>query len=251
MSGCQKQRRGRQGGLDLRYRLLDAFRSLFEGMKYEHRKSNLGDYVASFLYEDLLELGRSHKLVRRIRDGLAAVNAANVTVGRSSRRGDGTFGEVVPGVATVTIPDFGVPRGRIASVEIGAETKILAKAMIKQIDRVVNDLKTQVLHFKTSNPRAICAAIVGVNRAPQYLSFEGERQFPTEGKRYKHPIQEAADAEQRLLHLARPAFDEFLVLRFSATNAPPYPFAWTSEEETKVEYAAALARISREYENRF
>lgn len=48
------------------YRLLDAFRRLFDGVKYEHRKSNLGDYVASFLYEDLLALGRSPKLMERI-----------------------------------------------------------------------------------------------------------------------------------------------------------------------------------------
>lgn len=235
----------------MQHRLLDAFRSLFDGVRYEHRKSNLGDFVASFLYEDLLDLGRSPRLVERVRSGLAAVNSANVTVGRPARRGDGTFGEVVPGVATVFVADFAVPRGRIAAVEIGAETKILAKAMIKQIDRVVNDLNRQVAHFKSSNPQAICVAIVGVNHAPQYVSFEGEREFPTDGRKHKHPIQEAAQAERRLLDLARPAFDEFLLLRFQATNMPPYPFSWIDENEIQVEYAAALARISREYQSRF
>lgn len=235
----------------MQHRLPGAFRALFDGTKYEHRRSHLGDYVASFLYEDLLALGRSPKLVQRTGAGIAAVNAANVTVGRSARRGDGTFGEVVPGVATVLVPDFAVPRARIASVEIGAETKILAKAMIKQIDRVTNDLRTQVAHFKTSNPRAICVGLVGVNRATKYLSFEGRRKFPTDGRKYKHPVQEADDAERRLLALAAPAFDEFIILRFEATNAPPYPFAWADEAELKVEYAAALARISREYEARF
>ncbi len=235
----------------MKYRLLNAFRSLFEGTKYEHRKSNLGDYVASFLYEDLFELGRSAKLVDRVRAGRAALNTANVTVGRQSRRGDGTFGEVVPGVAVVAIPEFRVPRSRIAAVEIGAVTKILAKAMIKQIDRVINDLKTQVVHFRASNSRAICVGIVGINYADRYVSFEGQRKFATDGKKYKHPIQEANDAESRLVQLAKPAFDEFILLRFQATNSPPYPFAWLAVLETQVEYAAALVRVSREYESRF
>jgi len=233
------------------YRLLGAFRGLFDGQKYEHRRSNLGDYVASFLYEDLLALGRSPKLVERVRAGRAVLNTANVTVGRHARRGDGTFGEAVPDVAAIVIPDFAVPRGRIASIEIGAETKILAKAMIKQIDRVINDLSTQVAHFKSGNPRAICVGIVGINRAERYLSFEGPREFPTDGKKYKHPVQEAEEAEDRLLRRARPAFDEFLFLRFRAENVPPYAFEWADEPETKVEYGAALTRICREYETRF
>jgi hypothetical protein len=235
----------------LKYHLLDAFRGLFDGAKYEHRRSNLGDYVASFLYEDLLALDRSPKLMERVRAGRAVVNTANLTVGRHARRGDGTFGDAVPGVAAVVVPDFAVRRGRIASIEIGAETKILAKAMIKQIDRVINDLTTQVAHFRGTSARAICVAIVGVNHAPQYSSFEGQREFPTDGKKYKHPIQEAEEAEDRLVRRARPAFDEFLLLRFRATNVPPYPFEWVNEAETQVEYAAALARISREYEVRF
>jgi hypothetical protein len=235
----------------VQYRLLEAFRSLFDGVKYEHRKSTLGDHVASFLYEDLVALARSPKLLQRVREGIAGVNAANVTVGRSARRGDGTFGEIVPGIAAVVVPGYVVPRGRIASVEIGAETKILAKAMIKQIDRVVNDLTTQVTHFKASNPRAICIAIVGVNHAAEYLSFEGTRTFPTDGRRYKHPVQEAAEATSRLVARAQPAFDEFVILPFEATNSPPYPFAWRNEQETRIEYGAALARISREYESRF
>jgi hypothetical protein len=235
----------------LSYKLLDAFGGLFQGTKYEHRKSNLGDYVASFLYEDLFDLARSPKLVERVRAGRAAVNTANVTVGRHARRGDGTFGEVVPGVPTIAVAGLVVPRGRIASIEVGAETKILAKAMIKQIDRVVGDLLRQVEQFQKGNPRAVCVGLVGVNRAERYLSFEGKRKFPTDGKKYKHPIQEAAEAEERLNRLARPSFDEFLLLRFRASNRPPYPFEWVDGPETEVEYAAALARISREYESRF
>lgn len=233
------------------YKLLDAFSQLFAGAKYKHRSSNLGDHVASYLYEDILDLNRSAKLVSRMNAKLAVVNTANVTVGRHARRGDGTFGESVPNVATVFVDGFLVPRGRIASVEIGAETKILAKAMIKQIDRVISDLQRQVEHFKSSNTRAITVGIVGVNHADQYVSFEGRRQFKTDGGKHKHPVQEAAEAEKRLLTRARPAFDEFILLRFKATNIRPYPFSWVDEAETQVEYGAALARISREYESRF
>jgi hypothetical protein len=42
-----------------------------------------------------------------------------------------------------------------------------------------------------------------------------------------------------------------LVLRFSATNEEPYPFDWRDEDDTKREYGAILARLSREYEARF
>lgn len=38
------------------------------------------------------------------------------------------------------------------------------------------------------------------------MSYEGRRRFPTDGKKYKHPIQEAADAEARLRKDALPVF---------------------------------------------
>jgi hypothetical protein len=47
----------------------------------------------------------------------------------------------------------------------------------------------------------------------------------TAGKKYKHPIQEAADAEVRLRQDALPAFDEFLILNFTATDVRRHPFA--------------------------
>jgi hypothetical protein len=232
-------------------RVLDVFRGLFEGKKYNHRVSTHGDLVAVQLYEDLLALNRSTKLTDRITRQLGVVNAANRTVGRSARRGDGTFGEAVPGLAAVVVPGFLVPRGRIASVEIGAETKIIAKAMNKQIDRVVSDLKRQVEHFRTSNPQAICVGIVGINHADRYQSFEKNRKFVTDGRAYKHPFQEAVAAEERVALEARPAFDEFLFLRFRASNMRPYPFQWLDEAETRAEYGAVLARIARDYEARF
>ncbi len=143
-------------------------------------------------------------------------------------------------------------RGQIATVEIGIEVKILAKAMIKQIDRVVNDLRNQAAQFKRGAGNPICVAIVGVNEAPSYVGYEGKRRFPTTGRDgFLHPYQEAPEAERRLLQDARSAYDEFLVFRFRATNKPPYPFEWQSLPDTHMDYAAALTRISREYERRF
>ena len=235
----------------MQYLLLKAFRKVFDGRIYKHRVSTVGDEVAQYLYEDLFDLARSAKLVSRIREQRAVVNVQNRVVGRSARRGDGTFGELVPGLSAIVVPGLNVARGRISSIEIGTEAKILAKAMIKQIDRVIGDLQRQVDQFHRSNRQAICVGIVGVNYADQYLSYEGERQYLTNGGRYPHPADEARDAEERVLNDAAPKFDEFLLLRFRATNQSPYPFEWLDESETRVEYAAALARISREYESRF
>ena len=144
-----------------------------------------------------------------------------------------------------------VARGPVATIEIGAETKILAKAMIKQIDRVINDLVNQVSQFKRGGGSPICVAFVGINFAEQYVSFEGRKRWPTDGKKYKHPIQEAAQAEQRLNGKARSAFDEFQILRFRATNARPFPFEWVDLATTEMEYSSVLTRVSREYDRRF
>ncbi len=65
------------------------------------------------------------------------------------------------------------------------------------------------------------------------------------------PVQEAAEAERRLRTRAAPDFDEFLILRFKATNAPPYPFEWANYNETRLDYGAALSRISAGYQQRF
>ena len=70
------------------YQLLDTFRGLFEGQAYLHRKSNLGDFVAMQLYEDLHQLGRSKKFVERVDAGHAVLNTANKRQGVKARRGD-------------------------------------------------------------------------------------------------------------------------------------------------------------------
>jgi hypothetical protein len=171
--------------------------------------------------------------------------------GKPARRADGTFGELVPAAVAVTEKGMLVARGPVATIEIGAETKILAKPMIKQIDRVISDLINQANQFKRGGGNPICVAFIGINFAEQYVSFEGRKRWPTDGKKYKHPIQEAAQAEQRVNDKARPDFDESQILRFRATNAKPYPFHWVDLTTTEIEYSAVLTRVSRECERRF
>lgn len=154
---------------------------------------------------------------------------------------------------TIAITEAGlfVARGEVANIEIGAETKILAKAMIKQIDRVIGDLIRQVEEFKRTGGNPICIGIVGVNCSNTYTSYEGKNEWPTDGKKYKHPVQEAKEAEERLKNRAASRFDEFQILRFRATNVPPFPFEWVDLENTSKEYGALLVRVSREYDRRF
>jgi len=159
---------------------------------------------------------------------------------------------LIPGETAIIDPGYQVARGPIATVEIGVEVKMLAKAMIKQIDRVINDLRNQVVQFGRGGGNPICVGIVGINHAESVVSYEGDRAFPTTGKSgFPHPYQEAPEAERRLRAEAAPEFDEFLVLRFKATNAPPYPFEWSNYDETRLDYAAALSRISSRYQQRF
>lgn len=232
-------------------KLLKTFQSLFEGTKYLHRQSNLGDLVAIEFYEDLIAIGKSVKLLSRVTAHDRVINLKNVTIGKKARRGDGTLGELVPSAVAIVEKGFIVARGQTANIEIGAETKILAKAMIKQIDRVIGDLHRQVEMFKKHGGNPICVGFVGINFSETYTSYEGDRSYPTDGRRYKHPIQEAADAEARLRAEVQAAFDEFLILKFISTNTPPYPFTWVNYNVLNLEYNALLTRVSREYDARF
>lgn len=237
----------------IEYRLPTEFRRLFEGKIYKHRDSSQGDFVAMHLYEDLVTINRSPKLIEAaINRKDRVLNVQNKRRGVAARRGDGTFGEIIPGEAPITDSGYLVARGPIATVEIGIEVKILAKAMIKQIDRVINDLRNQVVQFKRGGGNPICVAVVGMNQAESTVGYEGDRSFPTTGKQgFLHPFQDAPAAERRLRADAAPEFDEFLVLRFKATNTSPYPFEWINVNETRLDYAAALSRISARYQQRF
>ncbi len=208
------------------YRLLDSFQTTFQGKRYIHRDSSRGDFVAIHLYEDLHTVARSALYRRRVDAKERVLNIKN------RRRGE-------------------VGRGELATVEIGVEVKILAKAMIKQIDRVIGDLVKQVAHFRRGAGTPICVGVVGINSALVCTRYEGARKFTTDGKKHKHPFQEAAEAEARLIAQAKPSFDEFLVLRYRATNAKPYGFEWVDLPATELDYGAILTRISREYDRRF
>jgi hypothetical protein len=235
------------------FRLLIEFRRLFEGKIYKHRDSSQGDFVAMHLFEDLIAINRSPKLTAAATERRDRVlNVQNKRHGVAARRGDGTFGEIIPGEAPITDSGYQVARGPIATVEIGVEVKVLAKAMIKQIDRVINDLRNQVSQFRRGGGNPICVAVIGINHAESTVSYEGDRQFPTTGRQgFLHPYQEAPEAERRLRALAAPEFDEFLILRFKAANVPPFSFEWGDYDETRLDYAAALSRISARYQQRF
>jgi hypothetical protein len=234
------------------YRLLIEFRRLFEGTKYEHRRSNLGDFVAMHLYEDLVAIKKSDRYVLFVENMSRVLNGQNKRKGIDARRGDGTFGELIVGEEPVIDPGYKVARGPVATIEIGVEVKILAKAMIKQIDRVKSDLANQVQNFKhrAGSSKPICVGVVGINHADVTTGYEGDRAYRTDGGKFKHPIQEAQQARQRLA-VVRDLYDEFLILRFKARNEEPYEFEWVNEKETRLEYGAALIRISNEYEKRF
>ncbi|MGH8499038.1 MAG: hypothetical protein ACRERV_09565 [Methylococcales bacterium] len=123
------------------YELLKRFEELFSGNPYLHRNSANGDSVAIRLTEDIFKLGRSPKFVLRVKSALSVQNLANRRRGIKSRRGDGSFGEIIPRVDAVWDPQYQIARGEIATIEIGAEVKILHKAMIKQIVLVICDLR--------------------------------------------------------------------------------------------------------------
>lgn len=230
-------------------KLLSSFDSVFRGNIYKHRDQSLGNWIAAHLYEDILQLASSQKFVARVTAGTRVRHKDVRVVGSKGRRGDGAFGEILPGAMPASVEGFTVKRGPVARVEIGAETKILAKAMNKQIDRVIGDLNRQVVEFNLSGGKPLCVAFIGVNHAETYVSFEGERSFPTDGKKHKHPIQEASKAIINLSVVT--GYDEVLIMPFRATNCAPFDFEWVNFERTRQQYAAVLLRLSKDYEARF
>jgi hypothetical protein len=92
--------------------LLAEFRNLFERRVYRHRASNQGDFVAMHLYEDLVAINRSSKLVEAVTRQDRVLNVQNRRTGVRARRGDGTFGEIIPGEAPIFDDEFLVLRYR-------------------------------------------------------------------------------------------------------------------------------------------
>jgi hypothetical protein len=231
------------------FKLLEKFEETFRSGPYLHRNSQLGNRIADYLFDDLYLLDAGSKFRRDVDRGVVALNPKGVSPGLKARRGDGSFGPIVPGHAPRPWAGHVVPTAPTAEVDVGAEVKILAKAMIKQIDRVISDLCGQSRHFKTKSPDALTVGIVGLNTADHYVSFEGARNYPT-GLYGPHPFLEAPEAERRLLASAEGCFDEFLILPFKAANEPPFLFAWRHERQTQDNYASVLARLLRSYGRR-
>lgn len=228
--------------------LFNALASLFTGKVYRHRASTQGDLLARYFYEDLYALPTQPPFHSRVSASDCVVNTTNVVPGRPGRRGDGTFGERLITSPAVLDPGFQVPVGLTTDIQIGVEVKILATAMIKQIDRVKSDLEKQARRFRTSHPDAIAVGIVCVNHASTYEGYEGERVFPKTGS--KAPASEAPRAIAQLADV-RPHFDELLILPFEATNADPFPFRLLQGVATTNNYVAALQRTLRLYAARF
>ncbi|HKY26577.1 MAG TPA: hypothetical protein VJM12_01380 [Pyrinomonadaceae bacterium] len=229
------------------YKLLTAFQNVFTGRVYRHRSSTIGDGIAAFVYEDLIDLAQSPTLLSRMNTNQVAVNTGNQIKGQRGRRGDGTFGRVVPGTQLTGEPGFKVPKGYVANLEIGTEVKIGATKLIAQVDRVINDLTKQAHIFINHNPNALRLALVGVNSAHTYTGHEKDRQYVAKTP----PAREAAEFARRIEKTVGPHYDELLILRFRATNNPPYNFEWVDLSETEQLYGSILVRLSAQYERRF
>jgi hypothetical protein len=229
------------------YRLVSKFEETFRSGPYIHRNSQIGNRIADYLFDDLYDLDNTSRLHRDIDAGLRALNPKGLSPGLNARRGDGSFGPLVPGHRPRIYPGHSVAIGQTAEVDIGIEVKILAKSMIKQIDRVVSDLCGQARHFGTKSPNAITVGLVGINLAESYTSYEGTREYPT-GEYGPHPVSEAPEAERRLLASAAPCYTEFLIFTFKASNVAPWDFSWVRLNRINDEYGAALRRVLRSYE---
>lgn len=237
----------------MKFRMLKSFQDIFSGQIYRHRSSTHGDKIARLLYEDLYAISKSKLFSSRVNDGESAYSSKNFITGkRRSRRGDGAFGEVVPFGKVSRDNGFSIGSAELANLEIGVEVKILSKAMIKQIDRVQNDLVHQAAAFKRSNHQSITIGIVAVNHSDSVVSYEGERAFIADGStKDAAPIKEAPAAIARITQSAVGKYDEFAFLPFVATNASPFPFNWVNEDRVLKEYSSLLIRVLRLYEDRF
>lgn len=144
----------------------------------------------------------------------------------------------------------------MATLDIGAEVKILNKAMIKQVNDRIAGLQRQADYFVRGRDRRrrgnpISIAIVAVNGADYTIGYEGDRAYRTDGRQHAHLAQEAAEVERRIITEVAPVYDELVILRYRARNESPFLFEWVDRVRTEAEYAAALIRVAGEFERRF
>lgn len=230
------------------FRLLDQFAATFRRGPYLHRSATLGNRIARELFEDLVAHDVSDVLSDRVRSRREVVTVNGEIYGRKKvRRNDSFSGRPPAGELDIrSVPGLLFSEGVIAEPHIGCEVKIVAKAQQKQIDRVINDLRSFGGRMRSLHVRCINVAVVGVNHESEYVSYEGERQY-----RDRLRPNEAAQTEQRAQEI-QDRFDEVLILPFRATNeAPGFPFGWVDEGRTRRDYGAILTRIGSLYDERF
>ncbi|MBI3106809.1 MAG: hypothetical protein HYY95_14775 [Candidatus Rokubacteria bacterium] len=231
-----------------KFRLLEAFRKTFAGTLYKHRDSTLGNKIGRELFEDLLAHELSPRYLQHVDGGLGAANrGGKIHTPKEIRRNDSIFGKPPAGVdLRPAATGYRVPEGPVAEPRIGCEVKIIAKSQQKQIDRVISDLENFGRRIKTLNKKCINVAVVGVNHESDYVGYEGDRSF-----RHTLRAQEPAAVMTRLKAQLIGIYDELLILRFRATNQPPYPFSWLDVKQTELDYGAALTRVAEIYQQRF
>lgn len=228
------------------YRLLEIFRLTFQGVTYKHRNSTVGNKIVRELFEDLVKHVVSRALVSDVLEGRCVASRSGGVQGRLIRRNDSIFGRPPAGAQSKKADaGYSVMEGLVAEPRIGCEVKILAKAQLKQIDRVISDLDNFSLRMKRMNEKCINVALVGVNHESDYVGYEG-------GRTFKHPLgtSEAKTVVGRLSVL-RESYDELLVFGFKATNQSPFPFKWLEERRTELDYGASLTRVGERYQERF
>jgi len=235
---------------------LTAFQALFDGKRYLHRNSTHGDKLALEFYEDIYSMGLSLKFIQHVDSIRRGISTKNTRAGVPARRGDGTFGEFIPGQSLITVPGYSIKRGPVATLDIGVEVKIINKAMGKQVDERISSLQKQSDYFVSGRDRQardnpIRIAIIGLNHAEYTIGYEGTREYRTDGKAFLHPSQEVESATKRIKEELAPHFDETIILRYKTTNEDPYPFQWVNRKATELDYGASLVRIAKEYEQRF
>ncbi len=228
------------------YHLLQAFREAFEGTVYKHRISTTGNKIGRELFEDLFRHLVSPLYVDNVRTGACVVSRGGGIHGKLIRRSDSVFGRPPAGLpGKKGTPEYAVVEGTVAEPRVGCEVKILAKAQLKQIDRVINDLEGFALRMKRLNKKCINIAVVGVNHEPNYVGFEGVREFRHRLREDEPPV-----VMNRLAVLAT-SYDEVLLLSFKATNQLPFPFSWGGARKVELDYASVLTRVGERYQERF
>ena len=232
-------------------RLLTEFEETFRGKAYLHRVSTHGDRIGSFLYEDLYEHCLTHDpknpFLLKVQSGAVVLNQSNKVTGKKGRRPDGMMGERVPVSPAESVAGLHIPRAPVATVQIGAEFKIMATKMTAQMERVATDMINQANVIKDLGPTAIRIGFLAVNHASSYLGREGDRRYPSKTA----PLAASQTVIKYVSERAKPLYDELILLTYSATNDEPFPFAWVNAQKVKGEYSAAVLRIAGEYRKRF